>query len=371
MWLKIYYPIEFMCALLTYGTKESDKDKERRKNEYIEEAFRLGIEIRPPKIGISEPNLWKICKNILYMPFSEIKGIGEKTAQAFMNIKDGQGFYESGKSKKKIPDKYMKILDEIGAYEDEPLNPSKAAHISSFLGVSIAYDFKSKYKKLYDLISQYTDDFDSLDQKDLLSGNIDLPLNLLKPSKRFRNRDVLECNACELRKHCKAPVLPTPGKYNVMVIGEASGIEEDEYGKGFIGKSGQRLWHEIGLYGYTRDFFHVSNVNKCYPGKKIKNPDRKHVEKCRKWLDEEIRNVQPFLILALGNANVKFFTDKDTGIMKKTDEIGAEWNEEYGAWLCFCLHPASTLYNAENNALFEKGIKNFCEKLKNLGEVPF
>jgi DNA polymerase len=160
----------------------------------------------------------------------------------------------------------------------------------------------------------------------------------------------------------------------MMIIGEGPGPDEDKKGKGFIGASGNKLWYEIGKYGYLREDFHITNVEKCfagYEGKKIRTPERKHINACRKWLDEEIKNVHPFIILALGNTNIKFFTDKDSGIMKKTEEIGTEWNEEYGCWITWCMHPASTFYNEANKELFEKGIKNFCEKIKKLGEIPF
>jgi DNA polymerase-3 subunit alpha len=370
MWSKLNYPAEFICALLTCGTEDEDK-----KNEYIAEAFRLGIEIRPPKIGISDPTLWIIRNGILYAPFTEIKGIGEKTAIAFQNIKEGQGFYESGKSKRKIPDKFMKILDEIKAYDDVPVRDEEAEHISEYLSISIMKGVMGRYAKLYNLLSDVVTDTEFIDlvtnrENDLISGNIsNLPLNLMKPVKRFRNKDILECQDCELRKECKAPVLPTIGNYNIMIIGESPGKFEDKQGRGFIHDSGDILWYELGLYGHLREDFQITNVCKCYPGRTIKNPTRKHVDRCRKWLDEELRSINPFVVLALGNANIKFFTDNDTGIINKSGTT--EWNEKYGCWVCFCLHPVSTIYASENKELFKEGIKNFCEKIKNLGQIPF
>jgi DNA polymerase-3 subunit alpha len=374
MWSKLNYPAEFICALLTCGTEDEDK-----KNEYIAEAFRLGIEIRPPKIGISDPALWIIRNGILYAPFTEIKGIGEKTAIAFQNIKEGQGFYESGKSKRKIPDKFMKILDEIKAYDDVPVRDEEAEHISEYLSISIMKGVTGRYAKLYNLLSDVVTDTEFIDlvtnrEKDLISGNIsDLFPKLMKPVKRFRNKDILECHDCEFRNECKSPVLPSIGDYNVMIIGECPNPKENEKGRGFIGDSGNIMWYELGLYGYLREDFFITNVNRCFPGRdnnrKLRTPTRKHVDKCRKWLDEEIRNIKPFIVLALGNANIKFFTDNDTGIMNKSGTT--EWNERYGTYVCYCIHPASTIYTPENKELFKEGVKNFCEKIKKLGEIPF
>jgi len=42
-----------------------------------------------------------------------------------------------------------------------------------------------------------------------------------------------------------------------------------------------------------------------------------------------------------------------------------EWNNDVGAWICWCIHPVSVLYDAKNKELFKKGIKNFIKKIKN------
>jgi DNA polymerase-3 subunit alpha len=48
-WLKTYYPTEFMAALLTYESGSTDKIAE-----YIEECRRMGIQILPPDVNVSE-----------------------------------------------------------------------------------------------------------------------------------------------------------------------------------------------------------------------------------------------------------------------------------------------------------------------------
>ncbi|MHC4288774.1 MAG: hypothetical protein ACYSSK_01705, partial [Planctomycetota bacterium] len=47
-WLKLYYPVEFMAALLTYEMGNTDKVVE-----YIEECKVMGIEVLPPDINES------------------------------------------------------------------------------------------------------------------------------------------------------------------------------------------------------------------------------------------------------------------------------------------------------------------------------
>ena len=59
MYCKIYYPMEFICASLTYGSED-------KKENLMEEAIRLGLDIRPPKIEISKlPELSAILFHIM------------------------------------------------------------------------------------------------------------------------------------------------------------------------------------------------------------------------------------------------------------------------------------------------------------------
>ena len=75
-WLKYHYPSEFMAAELTYGTGKEDIANEARKR---------GIKIITPKIGFSDAIEWRVADKILYAPFIEIKGVGEKEAHKILN----------------------------------------------------------------------------------------------------------------------------------------------------------------------------------------------------------------------------------------------------------------------------------------------
>ncbi|MBU2249667.1 MAG: DNA polymerase III subunit alpha, partial [Gammaproteobacteria bacterium] len=79
-WVKFRYPTEFLCASLTY---EGDS----KKPGLVKEAYRLGLQVVPPKVGISDAIKWIARGNRLYVPFKEVKGIGEKTALQAVEIK--------------------------------------------------------------------------------------------------------------------------------------------------------------------------------------------------------------------------------------------------------------------------------------------
>jgi DNA polymerase len=202
---------------------------------------------------------------------------------------------------------------------------------------------------------------------DLLEGNVsNLNLQLVK-RKRLPPETMMHangCEECELRKECTAPVMPSRGLYNIMIVGEAPGRDEDKEGRGFCGKSGGIVWEYVKNAGMSREDFYVDNTVKCWPSA-TKTPSRKHIKACSKWLDREIAAVNPTLILAFGNTSLSFFKDQDKGIMEANGTT--EWNDKYNCWICWCIHPAAVLYHRDNKVLMDKGMENFFSKIKEFG----
>jgi len=454
---KVYYPEEFMCASLTYGSED-------KKDLLVKEAHRMGIDVVSPKAGISKAKDWVVGDNKLYAPYIEVNGIGETTAkkceEQLQNAKRN-GEIPSVKLSKKI----LESLDAVGAFTDKELDYKKLDGLMSFslnrdpageirtivetlkengleIGNIADIDFKvidKTWVNYFGLITEikfgYRGKLDTYEKKigasglaDNLGGvygnfqdhsdfamivfNSDLYLKKkdrvehcsgdfavakvnrpmrttsihcseiwfddelrrcdigdmgIKAIKRRRTSfksQVENCSDCALRQECSKPVTFSPGFYNIAIVGEAPVTEEDESGIPLYGRSGKEVWKELSRYNLDRKMFHVTNVVKCYPSK-TKTPTKRHIAHCSKWIDEELKETKPIIILAFGNTPLKFFTEKESGI---TDLTGTtEWNEKYRAWICWCIHPASVLYNRENYSAFQEGIKNFYEKIKNLG----
>ena len=72
-WMKVYYPVEFMTALLT-----AKSDNTSKLSVIITDCHRMGIKVLPPKINESEFSFKAKpeTKEILF-GFGAVKGIGE------------------------------------------------------------------------------------------------------------------------------------------------------------------------------------------------------------------------------------------------------------------------------------------------------
>ena len=340
MWLKYMYPTEFISSSLTYG-------KDDKKEEVLVESYNLGLKISPPKIGLSDPFLWKARGKTLYCPFIEIKGIGEKKAKTIpTGLK--KGFYnKDGKTESALG----KLLKKIGAYEGDEIPDD----ISDYLAFDINQDPRRKYPNLYEFIGE---EISNCDFDEIYSGEIGFDDGVLK--KRYRNDDVISCEKCTLREECKAPILTSTGKYNIFILGEYPGW--DDKNKPLSGDLGKdTVWYELGKFGLQRKLFHTAYLARCRPSQ-TKKPRTEHLNQCFKNLKFELKMAETRVVLGFGNTAVNALTDQVGGIMAKN--ATTEWNDKIGCWVCWCVSPFSAYYSEGDNPMFTEGIKNFVKTIR-------
>lgn len=368
-WLKYYYPTEFICGSLTYGA-------DIKKDILVREAYRLGLKLMLPKVGISNPMIWEANGNTLCVPFIEIEGLGERSAldasQSPAAKYTGKGFDKMFNRKNRGIVKHEgelgKKLDRIKAYDplhndidDLPLD------VSDLFSFPLAGAPEKQYKNLYEMLGDIRPDH----LEDILHANFDnfnvrgvLTPSRLRDSKFKGFEDLLRCNRCSLIEECSAPVPPSAGEYNIMIIGQDPGYNEDKKGIGFIGKAGKKLWSSLGSR-FPREFFHVTNAAKCFPSASRKSNEMQVKTCCNYFLRREIEEVRPILILALGANAMGVFNGQWKGITKYSGQV--EWNDQYRAWVVYCIHPAAVLHNDSNLPAYNDGIKRFKGLLKLLG----
>ena len=87
-YLKVYYPLEFMMALLTSAAGE-----DKKLLTYVKETKRMGIKILSPKINKSSYHFMISGKSILY-PFTAVKQCGVKAIDAIVSERKKNGRFE-------------------------------------------------------------------------------------------------------------------------------------------------------------------------------------------------------------------------------------------------------------------------------------
>ena len=115
------------------------------------------------------------------------------------------------------------------------------------------------------------------------------------------------CLQCGLFKYCRSPFMPYSGEgqLKILIIGEAPGADEDAQGIQFVGRAGQHLRFHLSSLGLDLEkHFWKTNCIRCRP---INNatPGQKELRLCKKFLLDEIKQLNPRKIICLGNIALK------------------------------------------------------------------
>ncbi|NVN05807.1 UdgX family uracil-DNA binding protein [Asaia spathodeae] len=121
------------------------------------------------------------------------------------------------------------------------------------------------------------------------------------------SRALESCQRCDLCRYATQSVPGIgPDHAPLMLVGEQPGDQEDLQGKPFVGPAGQVLDRVLSEVGIERSEVYLTNAVKHFKfvskGRRRihQTPGRTEIVACSPWLDQEIRLVQPKLIVTLG-----------------------------------------------------------------------
>ncbi len=111
----------------------------------------------------------------------------------------------------------------------------------------------------------------------------------------------------------------------IAFVGEAPGAEEDRTGLAFVGRAGQLLTDMIekGM-GLKRDDVYICNVIKCRPPDN-RQPAPDEIAACSPYLFEQLRTINPEVIIALGGPAAQTLLNTREGITR----LRGRWHDFY------------------------------------------
>jgi uracil-DNA glycosylase family 4 len=133
---------------------------------------------------------------------------------------------------------------------------------------------------------------------------------------------------------------------DLMFIGEAPGVDEDQQGEPFVGRAGQLLTKIIKAMNFAREDVYIANILKCRPDMPSgsfgnRAPTTKEMQTCRPYLVEQIDVIQPKVLVALGAVAVEGLL----GMRGTMRELRGRWHAYNGIPLMITYHPAYLLRN--------------------------
>lgn len=173
-YLKAHYPVEYMTALLTAESGDTDKITEG-----IEECRRMNIKVLPPDINNSqvgftiEPDADSREKKAIRFGFSAIKNVGEAAISSILSAREKGGNFVSltnfcqRVNGQKVNKKVLESLIKVGALDQFG---SRAAMLSGLDKIRAGCDTKEKDKNSGQgtLFGDNNDENNSILDKDIL-----------------------------------------------------------------------------------------------------------------------------------------------------------------------------------------------------------
>ncbi len=136
-----------------------------------------------------------------------------------------------------------------------------------------------------------------------------------------------ECRLCPAM--IPPVVMGQPVASEILLVGQAPGDKEGGLGRPFAWTAGKTMFKWFESIGVVEDDFrrqvYMSAVCRCFPGKNPKGgdrvPDKKEIEICSQWLNEEIVLLQPKLIIPVGKLAIAQYLT----VNKLVDVIGKKF----------------------------------------------
>jgi uracil-DNA glycosylase len=160
------------------------------------------------------------------------------------------------------------------------------------------------------------------------------------------------CRGCELWEAASQTVFSAgPDRARVALVGEQPGDQEDRQGQPFVGPAGRLLVKAVDEAGIPRATVYRTNAVKHFrftqegPGKRRihQTPDLTHITACRPWLVEELRLLDPEVVVCLGATAVRAVLGPSVRVMRDRGALMQRETSLGTKTFLVTVHPSSVL----------------------------
>lgn len=168
------------------------------------------------------------------------------------------------------------------------------------------------------------------------NNNTDLPESLNDYLIKIK-----DCQNCPLGK-TRTNFVFGVGNANadLMLVGEAPGAEEDRLGEPFVGRAGKLLNKILDSINFKREDVFIGNILKCRPPGN-RDPLEEEVRECEPYLHDQIKIIQPKVLLALGRISAQTLLKSGESLTSFRGKL----HYYQGIPMLVTYHPAALLRN--------------------------
>lgn len=171
------------------------------------------------------------------------------------------------------------------------------------------------------------------------------------------------CNLCVLRSGCRQVVFGAGSpRAALMLVGEAPGADEDRLGKPFVGAAGKLLTRILEAAGLDQEQIYITNVVKCRPPHN-RLPESAEVAGCLPYLQEQIKLIEPSLIVCLGLLAAQTLLGRKEPLKR----MRGQWYEIDGRLYMPTYHPAALLRDSSKKRPVWEDFKEIARCYQQIG----
>lgn len=164
-----------------------------------------------------------------------------------------------------------------------------------------------------------------------------------------------KCRLCLLHKTssravCIAGEGPIPSA--IMFVAEAPGEDETIKKRPLVGKVGKLYNACLEEAGLDRKDVYSSNSVRCRPPSNRK-PTKEEIAACRPYLEREIRQVKPKIIVCMGATAITSVLGVDNPVIK-TSRGFVIWSDEFACHIIITYHPGAIMPYRDPKGLLKK-----------------
>ncbi len=189
------------------------------------------------------------------------------------------------------------------------------------------------------------------------------------------------CRGCDLWLDATQTVFGEGAEHAVaMFVGEQPGDQEDRVGRPFVGPAGRLFDEALESAGIDRGLVYVTNAVKHFKfvrqelvkRRLHKKPNAAQVRACNPWLREEIRLVQPKVVVAMGSTAAQALLGNAFRVTRHRGEVV---RSEWAGPVIATVHPSSVLrapseYRDEARREFFQDLAKVADYIGNPGSLP-
>jgi DNA polymerase len=188
------------------------------------------------------------------------------------------------------------------------------------------------------------------------------------------------CRGCDLWLDATQTVFGEGVEHAVaMFVGEQPGDQEDRVGRPFVGPAGRLFDEALESAGIDRGVVYVTNAVKHFKfvrqelvkRRLHKKPNAAQVRACNPWLREEIRLVQPKVVVAMGSTAAQALLGN---AFRVTQHRGEVVQSDWAGPVIATVHPSSVLrapseFRDESRREFFRDLAKVAEYIGGLGSL--